>query len=677
MDTIIPCRSTITDRFPIASFVIRTPRQRYFEVACATDPRLFHTDYAGHRSPQNFYSSRHAGVLCNERGDTTWMVPPQTLRRFAGAGRLYYALATYGGRSGEDPRFSIAPHLLERIPSIAIGSDFTGKSLDRRRVGAEPVAAAYGARSGEPLRWGGDAVLEAERAQHRGARVGAVDGGYDDGYDPGLWRGRDDDGSADDEYAEDADVPEGLAAEGESDDDEMEDGAESYGFVGRTAARACGCGEAPAAGRGFGRAPTRFAAGPSHASTLASDADIGGDEYEDGAEFHRRNPNGMPMPDGLAPGEPVSAAPPPSGGLHFDHAHDDDYYGAPRPRPTRSAAVVAPRRSAGAPAYGRRDECPTVRRHASYRDADVEESLPVGPAAHALGVRSLGAVTLDIPEKVRLLRIVARADSGAEGYGAVAIEDDGSGPAGLSWGLLLFSQCGGSLGRVLRNAAAREQRGDAPSTGAGSLASVFGEALPALLRTTDPERTPDPTARLAPVDGHVLWEEPWLARFRAAGALPQIQAAQHEEAVVEIVDRILPIARGLGLVTPRQLALVLDRAIHMGVGGAASWILGIAGPIRTQADRAAALAALGAPDLAAFQRGAGLEPDGRWNASTHAAIAGALRGLGAGSPIPSMAPDAIVGALLEAARGTDFADRMHTIADNTTDFDDTVSYALG
>ncbi|HWB82336.1 MAG TPA: hypothetical protein VG755_45540, partial [Nannocystaceae bacterium] len=268
--------------------MIRTPRDRWFEVACATDPRLFHTDYAGHRNAGNFYSSRATGVLGNARGDTTWMMPPQALRRFAGAQRLYYALATYGGRNGEDPRFTITPVALERVPSISIGPDFSGRSLDRRRVGGD-TGPAYGSRAGEPLRWGGDAVLESERRSAR-TITQAQSSGYDDGYDPQLW------GSGSDEeedYADDESVPESMGLGDGSDD--YEDGPASYGFVGR--GRDCGCGS-PTRTSTARRVSAR-PVGAASFGTGSTDLDVGADEYEDGAEYHRRNPDGP-----VAPGEP-------------------------------------------------------------------------------------------------------------------------------------------------------------------------------------------------------------------------------------------------------------------------------------------------------------------------------------------------------------------------------------
>ncbi|HWB80263.1 MAG TPA: trypsin-like serine protease [Nannocystaceae bacterium] len=166
MDAIIPCRASITDRLPVASFVVRTPRNRWFEVACASDPRLFHPAYAGHRTPSNFYTSRQDGVMQNANGDTTWLMPASTLRRFAGKDRIYYALASYGGRGGEDPRFSIAPTALDRVPSIALVG-FTGRTLAPGARGNRTSGVAYGGGDRWQPRWGGDFAIATERAQPR------------------------------------------------------------------------------------------------------------------------------------------------------------------------------------------------------------------------------------------------------------------------------------------------------------------------------------------------------------------------------------------------------------------------------------------------------------------------------------------------------------------------------
>lgn len=166
MDAIIPCRASITDRLPVASFVVRTPRNRWFEVACASDPRLFHPAYAGHRTPTNFYSSRQNGVMRNANGDTTWLMPASTLRRFAGKDRIYYALASYGSRGGEDPRFTIAPTALDRVPSIALVG-FTGRTLAPGAHGNRTSGLAYGGVDHWQPRWGGDFAIARERREQR------------------------------------------------------------------------------------------------------------------------------------------------------------------------------------------------------------------------------------------------------------------------------------------------------------------------------------------------------------------------------------------------------------------------------------------------------------------------------------------------------------------------------
>ena len=100
---ITPCRDRISDRFPVASFVVHVPHDRFFEIACATDPRLFHPDRRHQRTARNFLSSRYGGLLRAPAGEATYLVPPHQLKQFAGSTRLYYALGTYGGVRGEDP----------------------------------------------------------------------------------------------------------------------------------------------------------------------------------------------------------------------------------------------------------------------------------------------------------------------------------------------------------------------------------------------------------------------------------------------------------------------------------------------------------------------------------------------------------------------------------------------
>jgi hypothetical protein len=214
--------------------------------------------------------------------------------------------------------------------------------------------------------------------------------------------------------------------------------------------------------------------------------------------------------------------------------------------------------------------------------------------------------------------------------------------------------------------------------GAPRLADLFGEYSEQLLRQTDPDVTADPAARLAPVGEALLWQPPWLERFRAAGRVAHVQAAQNEIGVTQYLDRVLPIARGLGLTTARGLALLLDRAVHAGVGGGLAWVMDQVGPIRSEADRDAALRAVigGSPDLAELQRRQGLAPTGVWDVPTHAALTGALRRLGPAAPIPVPEPEAMIRALLQAASAAPFGARMQALADNTQELDPSIPYDL-
>lgn len=184
MSSIVSARTTLDDRNPIVSFVVNVPPERWFEVACATDPALLRPEARDRRTPRNFYSSRAGGLLRAPAGQATVLVEPSQVLRFAGASKLYYTLGTYTGPNAEDAEFTVAPAAAERAPSIRIAPDFTGRALDRARLSRPSADARYGDPSAHPLVWGGD-IAHARRDDRLGdprARVA-----YDDGFDPGLW----------------------------------------------------------------------------------------------------------------------------------------------------------------------------------------------------------------------------------------------------------------------------------------------------------------------------------------------------------------------------------------------------------------------------------------------------------------------------------------------------------
>jgi len=306
-------------------------------------------------------------------------------------------------------------------------------------------------------------------------------------------------------------------------------------------------------------------------------------------------------------------------------------------------------------------------------------SAPAAPSESP----SAGTATLDIPEKVRLLRVIARAESGDDGYAAVNPDSEYNEPGhpayqqyhiGLSWGLIQFTQRSGALGRVLEAAKRREELlTELPTE--QRFESVFGPASEELIRVTN---AGTPEERVGPVAGANLWDPVWTERFRAAGAIPHFTWAQNEVAITDYFDPQLRYAKWLGFDTPKALAMLVDRAVHMGDAGGLDWVMRAVGPVQNEADQATALAALGQPDLRSFQAmlAPDLPVDGIWGPATHAAMTFALRGLGGGSPIPVADRETMLERLAAAAANNGFAARVQSLYTNTADFAGDVSYAL-
>jgi hypothetical protein len=283
-------------------------------------------------------------------------------------------------------------------------------------------------------------------------------------------------------------------------------------------------------------------------------------------------------------------------------------------------------------------------------------------AAHPEDDPSAG-VALGTQDIYRIIREVAIADSGDDLYAAVLVGPGGEAggqPAGLAFGLVLFTQASGQLGAVLELMRARE-----PAV----FAEVFGPDADALAATAT---AATPAARLAPVGGEPLWGPGWTERFRRSGAVPAFQAAQNEYAIEGLFRRVMPIAAGLGLTSDRGLAMAFDRVVARGPGGGGRWLVETAGPLRTERQRAHALTMLGFADLAAFQASvAGLRADGRFGPDTHAALAGALRRQGeAPMPTPADLTSRLIAAATEPARS-----RLVRLRDTTMLSD--VVYAVG
>ncbi|MEQ1570594.1 MAG: hypothetical protein ABMA64_33500, partial [Myxococcota bacterium] len=526
-EQIVPIREQLSERFPVASFSVRVPNERYFEVVCATDPRLFHLDARPSRSPTNFYTTRPVGMLRAPGGETTFILPSDQLKRFAGSRRIYYALATYGDPTGRDPRFTIGPDALDRAPSIALAADFTGNALDRRRLGgAPPPDDRYGS-PGPALAWGGDDVLEAEQRA-------AEPMGYQDGFDPALWTEEDRYGDPD------------PAAMDDSFGEELDSFGEAYAEP-----------DPAAMDDSFGEAYAE-------PDPAAMDDSFGADD-EDPPEAFAQGDVDYALVDDETREPPATDHPLEPRGLGYDEAELDQAHAAPEDEELPRFGAV----------YGSPDAVAAAR-HPEYAPEFGEEPLDGAPAA---------AAVLTVADKVQLLRVIARGESGARGYAAVDADVEYADPQhpayqrthfGLSFGLLLFPQRSGLLGAVLAAARERSRRLAGRLPPDTTFEAVFGPASDELVANLT---SPDEARRMAPVGGAPLWSDGWRRRFERAGNLEYVQAAQNEVAVVRIVDPVLPIARALDLVTLRSLALLLDRCVHMGVGGGARWVLQRVSPL--------------------------------------------------------------------------------------------------
>jgi hypothetical protein len=133
VESIIARRGSISLRFPVASFVVRVPTHRVYEVVCAADPRLLHATYARYRSPANFFAS---GLLRTARGEATYLVPEARLAQLAGASKLFYALASFGGTDRRDLR--VSPDL-RKLPFITIAPDLRTRTPRSPRFGGAPA----------------------------------------------------------------------------------------------------------------------------------------------------------------------------------------------------------------------------------------------------------------------------------------------------------------------------------------------------------------------------------------------------------------------------------------------------------------------------------------------------------------------------------------------------------
>ena len=198
--------------------------------------------------------------------------------------------------------------------------------------------------------------------------------------------------------------------------------------------------------------------------------------------------------------------------------------------------------------------------------------------------------------------------------------------AGVRFGVGSFDQQSGALGQL----AARMKAADA-----SAFQRIFGQSADELIAVTG---AATPEGRMASVGGKPLHDRSWLDRFEQAGGHPPFVDVQNELLVGSVLAPMWTVVNGLGLTSERAIAIALVVGIQMGAHEAAAWLASRLGAVQTKAQLQQALAALGVQDLTAFQGRVGLPATGQGTAETSAALTGALRRLGAASPVPVLEP---------------------------------------
>lgn len=144
---------------------------------------------------------------------------------------------------------------------------------------------------------------------------------------------------------------------------------------------------------------------------------------------------------------------------------------------------------------------------------------------------------------------------------------------GLSFGIIQFTQDGGSLGKLLQRAAKKNP---------DRFKQVFGPTWQELLEVvTTPGKSGFSQRKLrgprvrkvrVPIDENEmaerdLWEKPWTDKFKRFGKIPEFQAVQRELAIEEYLLPILPTLKEKGWLSEKAVAVAFDGAVHSGVGG--------------------------------------------------------------------------------------------------------------
>lgn len=143
-------------------------------------------------------------------------------------------------------------------------------------------------------------------------------------------------------------------------------------------------------------------------------------------------------------------------------------------------------------------------------------------------------------------RIVDRTSKHEGTYDSLNLNTD---KAGLSFGRIQWSQRTGALGKLLS---------ELYLTDPPRFESTFGSSWQKLLDVTR-------VGSLEPLNGAVLWAEPWVARFKAAGRDPVFQKVQDRLAMHgEYIAAAIVTAKILGVSTERAISIAYDTSVQQG-----------------------------------------------------------------------------------------------------------------
>jgi hypothetical protein len=637
----------LSNAFPSLTFSVDAAGYPFFEVILTIDRTLFDPANAGRRTDQTFYASRRDGLKDAAQAQGRYVAPVPVIRAFAEAaplgGAISYTVVGYADAQGGSPVPAADPVALARAaPSVNMLAGFRGHTaietlgvpLSMLRPAASRVRAfaATGPTAGTPTSGppvGGNGTIGAPPPQLRIVDPADDSREGEDGYDFRM------------SAQPVPDVP-----------PEFRPPPPSNGPGDAGVPPSAGGVPAPAVGGAappMGPTPGVAVADPSPAPVVAYEDDWG--PWTGPGALESSFPPGHAEPSRLlATDEPVITP-------------DDEYQGtgwAGEAYPSPTAPGTAPPAAATPSANGPTGAGAVATLADSWRAA-----APVLTAAQKRDViEAFVGPDTDLYEAV---------NPDGEYAGAAGTDH----PAyqryhlGLSFGLAGFSQDSGELGQFLALCQPRDE---------AQFREVFGADAAELLEVTNrtgplardvPEGR---SARVQPVAGADLWQEPWLSRFKRAGQHRPFQGAQIELGAGLYLDPALQFATDLDLATQRGLAIIFDRCAHRGVTGGLNWVIETVGPLQTPMLLAEALRALGFADVEAFQRSQpDLLVDDQFGPLTHAALTGALRAQArstGATPVPVLDRRQMLDALARRATGQPWGDRIVRLVGDPSVADD-------